>query len=159
MFLLQKITEPDLTVLTHVIDSFSKQNENFVTAVIRYWTVRTDLKELTKHMIALIDSRPASPQMKRKGPQTKTAGGSGSTSGKGASPSATQTLSSRSEKILSILCLIRRRAIRNKLIAQPDLLDALSQVESMCNDDQRAKLRNLMEVRVRPGKKRKADKE
>lgn len=64
---LQKVSEPDAGLVQNVIDSISKHNEHFVTAVLRYWSIKTDIKELTKNITSLFDSPPASPQMKRKG--------------------------------------------------------------------------------------------
>lgn len=67
MLNLQKIYEPDTNVIDHVIESYSKQNEPFVSAILRYWSIKTDVKELTKKIISLFDSPPSSPQVKRKG--------------------------------------------------------------------------------------------
>lgn len=161
MLNLQKL-EPDAGILQLVIDSFNKQNEQYVSSIIRYWSIRSDLKEMTKNIIQVsLDVRPPSPPAKRKG-QTKTTptkGGPASNSSPTSTSAALAVLGARSEKILLILDLIRRRASRNKLLFQPQLLDALSNLEPLCNDTLKPKLNILLQARQKPNKKKKLDKE
>lgn len=67
MLNLQRASEPGADLLRKVFDTFSQCNELYVSTLIRYWAIKTDIKEMAKNILTLIDSRPSSPQMKRKG--------------------------------------------------------------------------------------------
>lgn len=156
---LQRISEPDVNLLRNVVDTYSKLNDQFVTAIIRYWSIRSDVKEMTKNLISLFDSKPPSPQMKRKGQTKTTAAKNGSSSSSSSTSSSSTILGSRTEKLLLVLDSIRRRAPRNKLLSQAELLDALVNLEPICNDNQRPKVAQLVQSRPKPNKKKKLDKD
>lgn len=137
---LQKVAEPTTDMLQLIIDCDTKANDLYTTSILRYWSIKTDVKELAKMISSLSDSRPPSPQVKRKG-QTK------------ATNDTPLTLSEQSEKILNHLESIRHKAPKNKLLVQPAILDMLSQLEPLCNDSQKKKFSVLFSNRPKPAKK------
>lgn len=146
MLNLQKVAEPSPNMVQQVISRECKSNDVYVSSILRFWSMRTDVKELAKIISSIGDSRPSSPQVKRKG-HTKTAKNQ-------------STLGSLSEKVLLHLDSIRLRAPKNKLFAQSEIREMLNQLETVCNDTQRRKFAELFSNCPKPTKKqRKMDKE
>jgi len=103
---LQKVTEPSVTMIQQIISCEPKSNSLFTSSILRYWSMKTDIRDLAKAISSLHDSRPSSPQVKRKG-QTKT------------TLKSSLSLDGQSEKILYHLESIRQRAPKNKRMYGP----------------------------------------
>lgn len=107
--------------------------------------MKTDVKDLAKLISSLCDLRPPSPQVKRKG-QTKSA-------------KNTPTLTPQNERILGHLESIRQRAPKSKLLAQSEILNTLSQLEALSDENQKRKYAELFSNRPKISKKQKLNKE
>lgn len=124
-----------------------KNNDLHVSSILRFWSMRTDIRELAKNILSIGDIKPSSPQPKRKG-QTKT------------QLKNSSILSSQQEKVLSHLDSIRIRAPKNKLFSQPEIREVLASLEVICNESQKTKFFDLFSNYLKPAKKqRKMDKE
>lgn len=64
---LQKVTEPTITMLQTLINCECKLNDPFVSSILRYWSMKTDVHDLARMITSLVDVRPPSPPVKRKG--------------------------------------------------------------------------------------------
>lgn len=64
---LQKVTDVSAAMLQQIINCDPNPNDPFISSILRYWTIKGDIKELAKMITSLFDSPPSSPQMKRKG--------------------------------------------------------------------------------------------
>lgn len=64
---LQKVTEPTVTMVQHIVNCDCKPNDPFISSILRYWSMKTDVKDLAKLITSLVESRPGSPQAKSKG--------------------------------------------------------------------------------------------
>lgn len=148
MLNLQKLSEPSMNIVQQVINRDSKNHDVYVSSILRYWSMKTDIKELARMISTIGEIRPSSPQVKRKG-QNKTAASKSSSS-----------LSLICEKVLYHLDSIRQRAPKNKLFAQSEIREMLVQLEGVCNDAQKKKFSDLFSNCPKPTKKqRKMDKE
>lgn len=143
---LQNVTEPSLNMVQQIMSRDWKNHDFYVSSIIRFWSMRTDIKELAKMISSLGDSRPSSPQVKRKG-QTK------------APVKNSSALSPLNEKVLYHLESIRLRAPKNKLFNQSEIREMLAHVETVCNEAQKKKFAELFLNCHKPAKKRKTDKE
>lgn len=52
---LQKVTEPWADLIRCVTDAYSKQNDQFVSAILRFWGIKTDTDKLVDNVVALFD--------------------------------------------------------------------------------------------------------